>query len=68
MKTASRFLLLALLLSPEVGRGEVTSLTLHRREAFAGGAAFGDVGPYERLVGVAWLRSRGAAAGPFAPA
>src|SRR5205807_9964784 len=28
-------------------------LEIYRREPFAGGAAFGDTGPYEKLVGVA---------------
>jgi hypothetical protein len=34
-------------------RAELRELVIHRREAFAGGAAFGDAGPYEKLVGVA---------------
>ena len=32
---------------------ELRSLEIYRREAFAGGAAFGDTGPYEKLAGVA---------------
>jgi hypothetical protein len=53
MKAAFRLVLLALLLSPLAVRAEVKSLVIHRREPFAGGAAFGNVGPYEKLVGVA---------------
>ncbi len=34
-------------------RAELKSLDISRREPFAGGAAFGDTGPYERLIGVA---------------
>jgi hypothetical protein len=34
-------------------RGELRSLEIYRREPFAGGMAFGDTGPYEKLVGVA---------------
>ncbi len=34
-------------------RAELLSLDIHRREPFAGGAAFGDAGPYDVLVGVA---------------
>jgi hypothetical protein len=44
--------LLALLLPPFAARAEVMSLEL-RRAAFAEGAAFGETGPYEKLVGVA---------------
>src|SRR5262245_11327895 len=32
---------------------ELRELTFYRHEAFANGASFGDVGPYEKLVGVA---------------
>src|SRR5262245_7081253 len=34
-------------------RAELLELVIQRREAFAGGAAFGDAGPYEKFVGVA---------------
>lgn len=34
-------------------RAELTSLEIHRHEPFAGGQSFGDVGPYDVLVGVA---------------
>lgn len=34
-------------------QAEVVSLEIHRAEPFAEGASFGEVGPYERLVGVA---------------
>jgi hypothetical protein len=34
-------------------RAELVELKFHHREPFAGGKAFGDVGPYEKLVGVA---------------
>lgn len=48
------FLAVAVLLSaiPAL-RAELVELTIHRREAFADGMAFGDVGPYEKIVGVA---------------
>jgi hypothetical protein len=46
-------LLSALFASSDIARAELVSLTFHTREPFAGGMAFGDVGPYERLVGVA---------------
>src|SRR5262249_60683391 len=42
--------LVALLLSPLAARAEVKSLEIYRRAAFADGAAFGDTGPYEKLV------------------
>src|SRR5262245_22777703 len=34
-------------------RAELRSLAVYRREAVAGGKAFGETGPYEKLVGVA---------------
>src|SRR5262245_26173417 len=34
-------------------RGEMLSLEVYQREPFAGGAAFGESGPYEKIVGVA---------------
>jgi hypothetical protein len=40
-------------LAPVSCRAELVSLEIYRREPFAGGAAFGDTGPYEKLVGVA---------------
>src|SRR5262245_8636257 len=52
MKATFRLALLALLLSPLAARAAVKALEIHRCEPFAGGAAFGDVGPYEKLVGV----------------
>jgi len=52
MKSSFRLLLLVPLLSPAALHAEVTSITLHHREPFAGGAAFGDTGPYEKLAGV----------------
>lgn len=41
------------MLLPAVVRAEVVSLTWHTQEPFAGGASFGDVGAYDKLVGVA---------------
>jgi hypothetical protein len=49
-------LILSLLLClafPSLALAEVTSLTILRREPFAGGKSFGDAGPYERIVAVA---------------
>src|SRR5436305_359030 len=37
----------------QVARAEVVALDIYRREPFAGGASFGDTGPYEKLFGVA---------------
>lgn len=42
-----------LLLSAAAARAELVALDLHTREPFANGKSFGDVGPYEKLVGVA---------------
>jgi hypothetical protein len=42
-----------LLLSATSVRAEVASLEILRREPFAEGMTFGDVGPYEKIVGVA---------------
>ena len=53
MTASFRLALLALLLSPSAVHAEVTALDIYRREPFADGAAFGDTGPYEKLVGVA---------------
>jgi hypothetical protein len=53
MNVTFRLALVALVLSPLAVRGEVKSIDIYRREAFADGASFGDTGPYEKLVGVA---------------
>ncbi|HXG11118.1 MAG TPA: alpha/beta hydrolase domain-containing protein [Gemmataceae bacterium] len=45
-------LTLCLVAGPEA-RAELYRLEVQRREPFAGGAAFGDVGPYEIIAGVA---------------
>src|SRR5262245_10785812 len=45
--------LFAWILSSQPGRAELRSLEILHREAFAGGAAFGDTGPYEKIVAVA---------------
>src|SRR5262249_16693799 len=47
------FCTLALMLVTAPARGELVALEFHTREPFADGKAFGDAGPYERLVGVA---------------
>src|SRR5438105_3022483 len=52
MKASLRLALFILLLAPAAARAELKSLEL-RRATFADGAAFGDTGPYEKLVGVA---------------
>src|SRR4051812_16535263 len=36
-----------------VARAELRTLEIYHREPFAGGKAFGDTGPYEKLLGVA---------------
>jgi hypothetical protein len=46
------FALLVCLVGPSVSCAEVTSLTIFQREPFAGGKAYGEVGPYEKLVGI----------------
>ncbi len=50
-----RALSLCLVLSalPSSAGAELTALEIYRREPFAEGMAFGEVGPYEKLVGVA---------------
>jgi hypothetical protein len=53
MRSTFPLALLTLLLSPFAARAEVKSLEIYRRAAFADGTAFGDTGPYEKLVGVA---------------
>src|SRR5262249_23013788 len=45
-------LLIALLMVSEA-RPALVSLTILKREPFAGGKAFGDTGPYEKIVGIA---------------
>src|SRR5262245_17504508 len=40
-------------LAVPAARAELRELVILRREPFAGGAAFGAAGPYEKLVGVA---------------
>ena len=53
MISSHRLTFILLLLSPLTSRAEVTSLEILRREPFADGAAFGDTGSYEKLVGIA---------------
>src|SRR5438105_2584895 len=52
--TARCFLLLTGMLLPGISQvqAEVADLSFYRREPFANGASFGDVGPYEKMVGV----------------
>jgi hypothetical protein len=45
--------LAALILPAQSARAELIALDVYRREPFAGGQSFGDVGPYEKLIGVA---------------
>src|SRR5207237_8267107 len=40
-------------LAAPAARAELRELVVLRREPFAGGVAFGDTGPYEKIVGVA---------------
>lgn len=42
-----------LLWANSTARAELIALEIQRREPFAGGKAFGDTGPYEKIVGVA---------------
>jgi hypothetical protein len=53
MAMRNRLVLLVLFLAPAPCRAELVSLEIYRREPFAGGASFGDTGPYEKVVGVA---------------
>src|SRR5579884_1869078 len=48
-------LLMFILVSLPAGavRAEVVALEILQREPFAGGAAFGETGPYEKIVGIA---------------
>ena len=48
---ATRVLLLAVALLQSRAIAEVTRFEITKREPFAGGTAFGDVGAYERIVG-----------------
>src|SRR5262245_15240589 len=41
------------LAAPTLARGEVAALNILHREPYAGGKSFGDIGPSEKLVGVA---------------
>ncbi len=41
-----------LLLAPALARADVAGVEVHRREPFAGGVSFGDVGSYEKISGV----------------
>src|SRR5262245_57917347 len=43
----------ALFTSGTPGRAELADLQILHREPYAGGKSFGDVGPYEKLVGIA---------------
>lgn len=38
---------------PGIAQAELVELVIHRREQFANGKAFGEVGPYVKLVGIA---------------
>ncbi len=54
LRPARALAALALLLfAGPAGRAELVTLDLQCRESFAGGMAFGDIGPYEKIVGVA---------------
>src|SRR5260370_1250640 len=55
MNRAIRFALMPIvvLLIDRSARAELIELRFQRREPFAGGKSFGDVGPYVKLVGVA---------------
>lgn len=46
-------LLLTWFILATTARAEVTRLEILKREPFAGGAAFGDTGPYEKISGIA---------------
>ncbi len=52
-RTIAALTLAVLCLAGHAARAELRELVIHHREPFAGGAAFGDTGPYEKLVGVA---------------
>src|SRR5262245_32568822 len=53
MKPPLLLTLVLVLAAPAAARAELVELTFHTREPFAGGKSFGDVGPYEKLIGVA---------------
>jgi hypothetical protein len=48
------FLLCLILLLPSLSPAELTRLEILRVEPFAGGASFGQTGPYEKLIGRAY--------------
>ena len=50
---SSRLVLAAVFLAAPAARAELIELKILRREPFAGGKAFGDTGPYEKILGVA---------------
>jgi hypothetical protein len=52
MKPLPPALALAVALAPALASADVVSIEIRRREPFAGGAAFGAAGPYERVSGV----------------
>ena len=51
--TRSLVWILAFVLLPSAADARLVKLVIEQREAFAGGAAWGTAGPYERLVGTA---------------
>ncbi|HEV8675891.1 MAG TPA: alpha/beta hydrolase domain-containing protein [Methylomirabilota bacterium] len=51
MKRAALMVGAALLLATAAAEARVTRIEISRREPFAGGQAFGTVGPYEKVVG-----------------
>ena len=55
MRDRKRWLLVLItaLLAAGSARAEVVALEIHQREPFAGGMAFGDTGPYEKITGIA---------------
>src|ERR1035438_3197209 len=54
MQALRRWLpLVALLLAASTAQAEVVELKILKREPFAGGKAFGDVGPYEQITALA---------------
>ncbi|HTO99697.1 MAG TPA: alpha/beta hydrolase domain-containing protein, partial [Myxococcales bacterium] len=59
MERAARvgFALLALALVPRAGEARVVAFVVESRQPFVGGAAWGSVGPYERLTGTAYMEA-----------
>lgn len=54
MRTRATLLALAFtFLTASAARAELRALEIIKREPFAGGMTFGDVGPYEKIVGIA---------------